>query len=166
LPELVVGDMRFIKGSSVIQIDGQLLLGFAAPEAQGAPIRLTARFWDNRGVEVFRIDHNEFAANPASWDVENVGQVFRVRNPDKSIALELRHVPGERLEIPHANIFMNKYHVRIHARGMTVTYGGSTCLDFGGGTVYAPGGPPFILRNGGGAVRGASFSDQHTWKMG
>ncbi len=66
-PEIVLGNVTCTGGTRVLSINGQTMIGFDPPEEEGAPPRLTSKFFDSRGKEVFRIDGNRCIGNANAW---------------------------------------------------------------------------------------------------
>jgi hypothetical protein len=99
-PEFWVGLIRYRGGTSILDVDGEILFGFAPPEDAGAPPLTRARFFDRNQALVFAIENNEITINSDSFDVEAIGNRWTIRSAPQNVDLEIRLEPPRRIIIP------------------------------------------------------------------
>ena len=75
---------------SLIEIDGDRVLGVNPPELAGGPFRVTAFFKDSNGQPVLFIENNEWRTPSSNWDVEISGPRITIRQKAGEISLILR----------------------------------------------------------------------------
>jgi hypothetical protein len=135
IPEIHIGNVRFIGGISVLRINEEMILGFLQPIEENTPLRLIARFFNSDGREIFKIIENEFFGNPESWDLESIGNLITVRNAPYDIALNIRFEPRKFIKIETAEMFIGSYGFRAKASGLQLLYNRQNALILSGGTV-------------------------------
>jgi hypothetical protein len=99
-PELWVGSIKYVGGTSILEVDGELLLGFDPPEEHGAPPRLNARFFDRNQKPIFAIEQNEVTIQPDTFDAEATSNRWVIRSAPAKIDLEIQLEPPNRIAIP------------------------------------------------------------------
>lgn len=75
------------------------VLGFEAPEEEGAPLRLIGRVFHRSSIERFAVLGNEFFVNPFNWDVETVGRTIQIRGDEGARPLTIEHAPRDFLRL-------------------------------------------------------------------
>ena len=69
------------------------MLAIHSPESPGAPVRVTAEFYDFHGNPTLILDENEYKLNPESWDIKTKGTCITFRIAPRRIALRIRLQP-------------------------------------------------------------------------
>jgi hypothetical protein len=94
---VVLGGAQFLNARTVLRVLGRDLLSLREPESEGAPIRLSAEFYDEGGDLCLAIEENECKLNPGSWDVETKGTSIIIRSAPGAVVLRIRLRPHELL---------------------------------------------------------------------
>ncbi len=89
-PQLVIGLLTLVGGSSLFRVDDEVLFGFDPPEDNGAPPSLNLRFFNDKGAEIFAVVGNEITVSSDAFDIETVGPVWTVRSALYHVDLEIR----------------------------------------------------------------------------
>lgn len=116
---VILGGAHFFSPKTVLSVFGQNLLSVREPEEPGAPIRLSAEFYDDSGKKTLAIDDNECTFNRYSWDIEARGTRFTIRKAPGVIALRIRLAPDrlavERLRMQYGGVRLeaNEQELRI-----------------------------------------------------
>lgn len=84
---------------TIVGIHDKEILSVSPPECIGAPIRISAIFYDANGSEILRIIDNEWFSNTSSWDIEINGPTLKIRRGEGDVALQLRTIPPDTIEI-------------------------------------------------------------------
>ena len=103
-PEIIIGNVVCSGGIKILELDGNLMIGFHPPEEPSAPPRLIARFFGRDEIECFRIEDNQCIGNPDSWDIESTGIEsggwrWKIRNEPRKIDLHLEIFPPHKIVI-------------------------------------------------------------------
>jgi hypothetical protein len=93
-----------------IQVHGMPLFKIEQPEIAGGPYRLSASFYDKRGVPSLMIRQNEWRASSDFWDVEVVGGRVTVRQGPRDISLQILFVPAMGIVVERVNMYVAGYH--------------------------------------------------------
>lgn len=96
---------NYIGVKTIIGIMGTEILSVSPPELPGAPIRISALFYDSDGLEILRIIDNEWFSNLNSWDIEVVGPVITIKRKEGDIALQIKTFPPDTIEIQRIAMF-------------------------------------------------------------
>jgi len=125
-PDIVIGNVRCKGGTRVLSLNGETMIGFDAPEEDNAPPRLTARFFDAKGMEVFLIEGNRCIGNVEAWDlvsrkIEAGGWLWEVRHAARNIDLALELYPPDEIRITRM-VWRNGFlQVEANDRGLQVS---------------------------------------------
>lgn len=74
---------------TVLRIHGEDLLNIREPEAEGAPVRISGRFFDEDGNLCLQINDNQVIGSTGHWDVESRGARVIIRRGPGDIALRI-----------------------------------------------------------------------------
>jgi len=121
-PTIVIGQKMFTGGTSVLKIDGELLLGFNEPEEDGLPPRLNFRFFDSQETEVFAIIDNEISVYSDSFDIETVGHVWTVRSKLYKVDLVIELNPPNHIYVKQLNFQYKKWGLAAKDENFELTY--------------------------------------------
>jgi hypothetical protein len=139
---VVLGAAVFIAPKSVLRINGVELLSIKKPECDGAPIQISGRFFDEKGVERLAIENNILEGDSNSWDVEWRGSKLFIRRAPQKVNLRLSISPDnnlvtiERLKMRYNRIMVdadaqwvrvNQSEEGVQFRGVVVK--ADSCLD-------------------------------------
>jgi hypothetical protein len=117
-----VGNTTFVNLETIIDIDGELILGLLGPEWPHSPPRLNAKFYDRNSVNIASIVNNEWQGSIDAFDIENVGNVLRIRSALYSIDLEIKINPPTEIQIDKLNLTCNEKRIfGTTSTGFTVT---------------------------------------------
>jgi hypothetical protein len=103
--EVILGSSSWINPKTVLEISGEPLLQIEPPDAEEAPLRISAKFYDIAGNEIFRIIQNEWQSLITNWDIEVKGPRIKIRNAPRKIILVIRAEPPSRLVVERLNMF-------------------------------------------------------------
>jgi len=88
-PQFVIGDVIFNLGTSIFEVDGEMLLGFKPPEQSGAPPRILVKLLDSLGNLVFHIEDNEVRVNSQAFDIQSSGNHWTIHSPESGYIIEV-----------------------------------------------------------------------------
>lgn len=134
-PTIILGNKIFTGGTSILKIDGELLLGFNAPEEEGAPPRLTARFFDQNQKEVFSIIDNQIQVHSDSFDVETEGENWIVRSKPYKVDLRIQLSPPDKIIIKQLNFKYKKWGLSAKDTDLSVLYDDKPSLIINGSAI-------------------------------
>ena len=103
-PQFAIGRIMFNGGTSIFRVDDETELGFSAPEAPGAPPRLTAKFFGDPMEPDLILEHNEVRIRSEAFDVQSVGADWSVRAAPGDVRLRLVMEPPHRILIQHLRL--------------------------------------------------------------
>lgn len=128
-PYVVFAGLTLRNCTTPVEIHGLPVLRVEAAEAHGAPYRLSASFFDTKGVPSLFIRKNEWQVLANTWDVEATGGVIVVRSAPGEIALRLRLDPGEGVVVERLSMFCGGYRLEGDFRTLNViSPGGGTSM--------------------------------------
>jgi len=102
-----IGQTKFKNLQTIIEIDGQQILGIKFPEEPSAPPRISAKFFDRDNVEIAAIEENEWKGSVDAFDIETVGKKITIRNAKKKVDLVIGLEPPNLLRIESLNLQYN-----------------------------------------------------------
>jgi hypothetical protein len=106
----------------VTTLEGEHWLSIEQPEADGAPMRLSAMFFDDHGNPSLEIVGNEWRPVIAQWDTDVEGSCITVRSGPGVIVLELIALPPNALRLTRLRMRRNDLYIDIAPSGL-VTMG-------------------------------------------
>lgn len=90
---------------TLLRVDGVDVLGMQpSRRGSGLPGAISARFTDDSGREIFRIEENQWSGSLDAWDIETRGARIVVRSAPGRIALQLRHEPPGLIVVERADM--------------------------------------------------------------
>ena len=98
--------------------DGPLLI--EAPEAPGAPFRLSGTFYDSQGRMTLQIDQNEWKASSENWDVEFKGPQLTIREASGKVHLVLKADPPKGIVIDRIDMVYRGHVIKGSGDSLTV----------------------------------------------
>lgn len=131
-PTIIIGQKIFTGGTSVLSVDGVLLLGFTAPEEPNSPPRLHFRFFDRNENEVFSIIENEISAYTSSFDVEASGNKWVVRSKLYAVDLKIEFKPPKFIIIEKLHFRYKGWELLAEKEKFDLKYNGNRNLSFSG----------------------------------
>ncbi len=135
---IMVGSNTVINVRSFILLGDEKFLQMEPPEQPGAPIQLTATFYDFFGHELASIIRNEWRGNSSNWDVETVGPRITIRRRQGDIALVICASPPDGIIIERLNMFHKGLEFSVRSDGSFFiggpinTSGNRNSFTFGG----------------------------------
>ena len=138
-PTIILGNKIFTGGTSILKIDDELLLGFNAPEQEGGPPRLTARFFDQNQKEVFSIIDNQIQVHSDSFDVETEGENWTVRSKVYKVDLRIQLCPPNKIIIKQLNFKYKKWGLKAKNNDFSLLYDDKPNLNMYGGPIMIEG---------------------------
>lgn len=127
-PEILLGNLTFSGGTSVLRIGGKIFLGFEPPEQSETPPRLNYRIHDQRGYEVFSIIGNEIRCHNEAFDIEATGAVWKVRSALYKINSVIRLDPPTRITIERIHFRYLKWELIVDGRQCELVYDGNPAM--------------------------------------
>ena len=131
-PTIVIGQKIFTGGTSVLKIDGELLLGFNEPEEEGLPPRLNCRFFDREENEVFSIIDNEISIFSDAFDIDTTSNLWTVRSDLYKIDLKIELNPPSNIVIKQLHFHYKKWELLARDEKFELKYDGEPNLQFTG----------------------------------
>lgn len=128
--EIRIRKQRFLMSSSVVKVDGMMVLGFDPPEAAGASPRLTFRAFDRHGTEVLRIRRNQIELNSAAGDIVVEGRKWTVRSELSQIDLELEMNPPDSIDIKRLHFRCGRFALVTNGEYTDVVSNGGVITSF------------------------------------
>ena len=128
-PFVVFAGMTLINCAIPVQVQGIPVFQIEEPEAEGAPYRLSATFYDQRGVPSLLIRRNDWRASAAPWDVEVAGGRITIRSAPGAISLRLAFAPAAGIVIEVLDMFVAGWRLVGNKDTLAIT-------QPGGGTGY------------------------------
>jgi len=103
------GGCDFIRPRCVLRVFGEELLALRGPESDGAPPRVSGRFYDSRGRLMLEIVDNEYRTPSRNWDVVLGRGTVKIQSEKRRTALSLalygpQHVRVLGLEMQYRGI--------------------------------------------------------------
>lgn len=123
-PEIVMGRISFAGSTSVIRMDGVVILGFKPPEDEHAPPRLSLRFSDRNGDEFFAVVDNEIVCENQAYDIESSGRTWTVRSGRGSIDLKLTFDLPTRITVEKLNFRRPHWGLIVDGPNLELTFDG------------------------------------------
>jgi hypothetical protein len=95
---VAAGRIFFTKPTNMLQVDDVDLLKITQP-TESEPMKLSGKFFDNRGDLLLEIKENEMMGYTNNWDIEQEGSRTFIRRKRGEIVLQLNMVPPDVIEI-------------------------------------------------------------------
>lgn len=109
--EVVLAETRFVDMGTILQYYDEPLLKIEKPISPGEPYRLSGFFCDRNGMEIFRIDENEWKGNIENWDIEIVSNTITIYREHHKIALKLKVEPPSKIIIEQIDMYYKGCHI-------------------------------------------------------
>jgi hypothetical protein len=106
---ITLGGCEFVQPRIVLRVLGEELLRVREPEAPGAPVRLSGRFYDRHGRLAVEIVDNEYRGRIENWDIETGRGRVVVRSASHQTSVDLRihgrnHVAVRKLKMAYKGL--------------------------------------------------------------
>jgi len=134
-PYVVFAGMTLQNCQTPVEIRGLPVLQVEAAELTPGPYRLSASFFDSKGVPSLFIRKNEWQVLANSWDIEAKGGLITVRMAPSDVALRLRLDPGRGVVVEKLAMFCAGYRLEGDADGFVVTQPNGKKISFKGGLI-------------------------------
>lgn len=108
---VTLGSCIFKNAKALVVLNGEVILAIEPPEDQSAFPALSGYFSDSDGKELMRIERNEWIGPSIAWDMEIVGKEIFIRSAPKTIALHLRVLPPDVIEVVDLNMRVGNSHL-------------------------------------------------------
>ncbi|MGE5620976.1 MAG: SEC-C metal-binding domain-containing protein [archaeon] len=102
-----IGHTLFANLESIIEIDDRVILSVKPPEADGAPFRISAMFFDRNNNCIALIEDNEWHGQVDAFDIETQGTTWKVRSALNNIDLCLRLEAPNCIVVEKINLLYN-----------------------------------------------------------
>jgi hypothetical protein len=132
---VIVGDVWFPDAGTVLLVHGKTLLGVEPAEAPGAPLRVSASFYDENGRPMLQIRRNAIGHRTSNWDIEITGPTVTVRNGPRDIQLKLATVSERGLRIDRLKMAYHNVRLDADETHLTVSINGRPTLTLGGSLI-------------------------------
>lgn len=127
---------------NLVTISGEKMFTIKAPEEEGGPLRISARFFDKEGNSTLEIEDNEVMVSSGIWDFQVKGNKYTLCRGNRDIALQFRFCAPDGLVIERLDMFyqgtsikVDKNNVEFNGSGGKVKFlgevvftGFSTCI--------------------------------------
>ena len=131
-PEIVIGQKTFAGGTSVIRVDDEVVLGFNAPEEDGAPFRLSFSFFDRMGVDIYSVIDNEIVCENQAYDIESTGHTWTARSKKGKIDLRIKFDLPTRITVERLHFRKLHWGLVVNGPQMDLTYDGNRIVGIHG----------------------------------
>ena len=130
-PYVVFAGITLRNCATPIEVRGMPVLRIEEAEVIGGPYRLSASFYDAKGVPSLFIRRNEWMVLANTWDVEASGGSIVVKTAPGEIALRLRLDPGEGVIVERLSMFCGGYKLEgdVHRLHVTSPGGGRNTFE-------------------------------------
>jgi len=129
---LLIGSSEVVGVRTVVETqEGEEWFSIGPANEPGAPIQLSASFYDSAGRPTLKIRGNECTIVSASWDVAVEGSLIVVRQGERDHALQLRLMPPHTLRLERLRMISDGLGVEVDAHGeVCITRDGvRTCIE-------------------------------------
>jgi hypothetical protein len=124
---LWIGDSLFLQVNTIVRTrEGEQWLSIESSELPGGPVRISAKFFDDRGAPSLTIEGNEWMPSSSQWDTEVIGKTIKIRRSVGEVVLQLVAVPPNGLRL-------SRLRMRRHDLAIEVTTAGLVILERAGG---------------------------------
>lgn len=144
-PQFVIGGVMYNVGTSIMQVDDEMVLGFRPPEAPGAPPRLVARILEEDGTPVFVVEDNEIKVNAAAFDVQSSGPRWLIRSQDGRNLVEFVLELPYRIRLPRMRLRYMEWTLVTQGGNVVLERRGAIAAEFPANTFVS--GPCFVRCN-------------------
>jgi hypothetical protein len=124
------GDVEFYNPAVVLHMFGEDLLAIKPPEEAGAPVRVSARFYDEDEAATLAIVDNEVQVFVGNWDIETVARKTTIRRGPGEFALELEIEPRRFIVINRLDMCYKKIRIAITKGAIEVGRDGDSPFQF------------------------------------
>lgn len=100
---VAMGRVFFTDTGKLLSVDGVDLLSIAQPTTS-EPMRLNAKFFDDKGILILEIKDNEMFGYTTNWDIEQKGTRTIFRRKKGEIVLQINILPPDVIEIERINM--------------------------------------------------------------
>lgn len=101
---IIIGGLELKNNPIAVEIAGEPIIQIKPPEEEGAPFRLSGRFFNSQGQETLIIVDNEIQVSANNWDVTMEGKVLIIREARAKIHLRLTVNPPSQIIINRLNM--------------------------------------------------------------
>ncbi len=109
--ELIIGGLHYSPAvQTVLRYHGRNMIS-VTPGKADEPGTISAVITDRNGLEVLRLENNEWVGSLESWDIEVVGQRLTIRQNQGEISLQLRLDPPGRIVVERLDMRFADGHV-------------------------------------------------------
>ncbi len=127
-PVIRLGSSVFVGNPTIISVSGKRLLAVDRPEEIGGPFRISAEFYDQHGNQTCRLVENEWQGFSSNWDITSKGKTITVHSDNGEIALGLRIIPPNEINIDRLNMVYKGYRICVEKNGQTTIYLPNGCM--------------------------------------
>jgi hypothetical protein len=142
--EVILASTIYKNVHEILKIEDEAILRIDPPEDSGAPVRLSAVFYDKFGKLIAEIKENEWIAYSDNWDVEVEGQETIIRQKMYDISLKLRISPPNKIEIKTLKMFYKGCRISCNNELLIITNKNNETIAFYNILVDGLGGGIFI----------------------
>lgn len=143
-PEIIIGSATYIGNPIILIAFGKPLFFIDYPEAPGAPFRINAKFYNNKGVKACEIVNNEIRFLSSNWDITEAGKEITILQGPREIILKMTIDPPNRLIIDRLNYFYKGYRIIVDEKRKTSVFYPDGTLWFTLGKEKDKEGPVFV----------------------
>jgi hypothetical protein len=120
-PYVVFAGMTLRNCATPVEICGMPVLKIEPAEVPGGPYRISATFFDPKGMPSLFIRQNEWQVLANTWDVEATGGEIVVRSAPGDIALRLLLDPGEGVVVEQISMYCAGYRIEGDRSALHIT---------------------------------------------
>jgi hypothetical protein len=126
--ELLIGGLLYTPAvRTVLRYHGSDIIRVLPSERDGEPGKISAVFTADDGLEILRLEENEWVGSLNTWDIEIVGHQITARRHKGTVTLQLRLEPPGRIVVERLDMRVSDSHVlateKTYAVGRYITDG-------------------------------------------
>jgi len=100
---VALGRIFFTETGELLKVEGKPLLSISQP-TKDEPLKLNAKFYDDKSNLILEIKNNELRGFTSSWDIEQTGTRTTIRRNQREIVLQINIIPPDVIEIERINM--------------------------------------------------------------
>lgn len=131
-PKFFIGGASITNTPIPLQVMGHPVIQVKPAEANGAPARFSATFFNSRGKLSLKIIDNEWQVNSGNWDFEAIGGALIVKDNRGKISLKLRVSDTKGIVVEKINMRIAHYQIIGTTKTLQINGDDGTQINCGG----------------------------------
>jgi hypothetical protein len=126
-----------IRAATILRYDDEVIMGFSPPEFPKGPIKINAKFTDDKGEPSLSIIDNEWQAGANHYDICTSGSTLIVKNNKINIVLKMELSTSHEIQINALKMSFRGFYIEANdewlsirnPKGGILKYSGTLCRD-------------------------------------